>query len=141
MRTIRTKTRRSPLVAADGSMHVYPYFPFPLLLPPQQPKELIKQGDLRMGVMVQHPKGDFKYPQWNKFKYFEDVWIPKNPGKLTSLSQVSPVSSFSSTPQQRTSLFLSHYKRHRYHVMPLVWRPTAAQIGPAAEWQTLIRQS
>ena len=52
-------------------------------------KELIKQGELRFGVMVQSTKGDFKYPQWHKFKYFEDVWLPKHPGKLLRLSQVS----------------------------------------------------
>eukprot|EP01012_Entosiphon_sulcatum_P064654 TRINITY_DN93487_c0_g1_i1.p1 TRINITY_DN93487_c0_g1~~TRINITY_DN93487_c0_g1_i1.p1 ORF type:complete len:813 (-),score=184.49 TRINITY_DN93487_c0_g1_i1:124-2562(-) len=52
-------------------------------------KKTIPQGALRMGPMVQSTKGDFKFPVWHLFDYFEGVWLDKNPGKLKSLTQIS----------------------------------------------------
>eukprot|EP00906_Rhabdomonas_costata_P030164 RCo042595 len=52
-------------------------------------KQLIPEGSLRIGVMMQSPKFDGMYPQWHKFEFFEDIWMVKNAAKLKSLSQIS----------------------------------------------------
>eukprot|EP00667_Euglena_gracilis_P001885 EG_transcript_1886 len=70
-------------------------------------KELIKQGELRMGVMTQHPKGDFKYPQWHKFSYFVDGWLPRHPGVLKSLSQISGLDKLKFEDTQKIKALVS----------------------------------
>ena len=61
----------------------------------------IDQNELRIGPMVQSDKGDFKYPQWHHFSCFEDGWLKKNPGALTSVDAVGGVDRLQFADQKK----------------------------------------
>eukprot|EP00760_Papus_ankaliazontas_P030366 PhM_4_TR4793/c0_g1_i1/m.47729/K10798/PARP; poly [ADP-ribose] polymerase len=52
-------------------------------------RQPISEGALRLGPLVNSPKGDFKYPQWNHYTCFVDAWLPRHPGKLVNVADVA----------------------------------------------------
>lgn len=64
-------------------------------------RNTIDAGHLRIGPMVQSPKGDFKYPQWSHFGCFAKAFERRFSAKLTDLTQVSGVDKLRFEDQMR----------------------------------------
>eukprot|EP01065_Artemidia_motanka_P037986 TRINITY_DN46869_c0_g1_i1.p1 TRINITY_DN46869_c0_g1~~TRINITY_DN46869_c0_g1_i1.p1 ORF type:complete len:973 (+),score=404.17 TRINITY_DN46869_c0_g1_i1:62-2920(+) len=64
-------------------------------------KQEIPQGEMRVGPMEQSPTFDGKIPRWHHISCFEDRWLKRNAGALTSIDQVGGVSALRFEDQKR----------------------------------------